>query len=226
MVYTILERSDSTFSSFLHNRGYEFEGRHFKLFTFSQILFEKKRVEKDRIINLGERVEWLISSPKDEFVQHFVDGLFERPKAMLAENTIVPERVETVARPEFTGCDRFTCLSPITISTKVERNDSLHLRYLSIDEVAFAEKIKDNLTRKYRLLYGKPPDDGDFTMEFGRDYIKANKKVSRLIKFKGIDIRGYMLPFVLKGVPELIKIGYECGFGDKNSLGFGMVKMA
>ena len=27
------------------------------------------------------------------------------------------------------------------------------------------------------------------------------------------------------GNPELIQIGYECGFGDKNSAGFGMVEV-
>jgi len=33
-----------------------------------------------------------------------------------------------------------------------------------------------------------------------------------------------MCPFVVKGNKELIKFGYECGFGELNSAGFGMVK--
>jgi len=26
---------------------------------------------------------------------------------------------------------------------------------------------------------------------------------------------------MLKGNPKLIKVGYDCGFGEKNSMGFG-----
>jgi CRISPR-associated endoribonuclease Cas6 len=30
---------------------------------------------------------------------------------------------------------------------------------------------------------------------------------------------------VVRGSAELIEIGYEAGFGEKNSMGFGMVEM-
>jgi CRISPR-associated endoribonuclease Cas6 len=34
-----------------------------------------------------------------------------------------------------------------------------------------------------------------------------------------------MAPFTLKGDTELMKIGYEAGYGEKNSMGFGMAKV-
>ena len=46
--------------------------------------------------------------------------------------------------------------------------------------------------------------------------------MTRLVDYKGIKIRGVVSPFHVIGAPELIHIGYECGFGDKNSMGFGM----
>ncbi len=33
-----------------------------------------------------------------------------------------------------------------------------------------------------------------------------------------------MSPFEVAGSPELIEIGYAAGFGEKGSMGFGMVK--
>jgi CRISPR/Cas system endoribonuclease Cas6 (RAMP superfamily) len=34
-----------------------------------------------------------------------------------------------------------------------------------------------------------------------------------------------MAPFVVRGSVELIALGYEAGFGEKNSMGFGMVEV-
>lgn len=225
LIYRIIYRSSHKFSSFLHNHGFEFKGKHFKLFSFSQLLFEKKIRENENLISLGSNIDWLVCSIKDEFVQHFIDGLFKKPEIILGKEILIPQKVETIALPQFNGSNRFTCLSPITMSTKVERDGKLHMHYLNIEEPAFKEKIKENLITKYCLIYGKEPGNPDFEMEFDRDYLKRGKNISRLIDFKGIKIRGYTVPFTLKGDQELIKVGYKCGFGDKNSLGFGMVKV-
>ena len=38
-------------------------------------------------------------------------------------------------------------------------------------------------------------------------------------------VKGTLAPFRLQAPKELIEVGYECGFGEKNSQGFGMVKV-
>lgn len=224
LIYSLLRKSSFEFSSFLHQRGFELDGKHFKLFTFSQLLFKKKRVERDKIVNLGEHIEWFVSSPADEFIQHFVNGLFAGQEIKLSDEKLTPERVETMPLPEFGRNNAFSCLSPITMSTRLERNNKLTMYYFKLNENGFKEKIKQNLIRKYKLLYKRNPQGADLEMEFDEDYIRRGQGISRLINFKGINIRGYTAPFTASGNPELIKVGYECGFGDKNSLGFGMVK--
>jgi CRISPR-associated endoribonuclease Cas6 len=32
-------------------------------------------------------------------------------------------------------------------------------------------------------------------------------------------------PFTITADPQLIQLGYECGFGENNSAGFGMVEV-
>ncbi|MDK2954420.1 MAG: CRISPR-associated endoribonuclease Cas6, partial [Kosmotoga sp.] len=41
----------------------------------------------------------------------------------------------------------------------------------------------------------------------------------------GIFQRAWHLVFKAYGDEELIRVGYQAGFGEKNSLGFGMVKV-
>ena len=48
---------------------------------------------------------------------------------------------------------------------------------------------------------------------------------SKLIDYKGIKIRGWFMHFTIQGNSELIRIGYEAGFGENNSAGFGMVEV-
>ncbi|RLF81520.1 CRISPR-associated endoribonuclease Cas6, partial [Thermococci archaeon] len=63
----------------------------------------------------------------------------------------------------------------------------------------------------------KPPD------EFEVKVLKAKPK--RFEVKPGIFQRAWHLVFKAYGDGELIKVGYQAGFGEKNSLGFGMVKV-
>ena len=59
---------------------------------------------------------------------------------------------------------------------------------------------------------------------FDDGYIRRKQgRVIHLVDFKDIKIRGIVCPFRVSGSRALIQVGYECGFGDKNSAGFGMV---
>jgi CRISPR-associated endoribonuclease Cas6 len=42
---------------------------------------------------------------------------------------------------------------------------------------------------------------------------------------QGTKVKGFELQFWAEGNPELLKIGYEAGFGERNAQGFGMVKV-
>jgi len=95
------------------------------------------------------------------------------------------------------------------------------------DEPEFSELVRQNLIRKYEAIHARKPQDDSFTMEFDAEYIrKRGGRITRLIRYKEIDIRGILCPFHASGNPELMFVGYECGFGDKNSAGFGMVEVA
>jgi CRISPR-associated endoribonuclease Cas6 len=74
-------------------------------------------------------------------------------------------------------------------------------------------------------LHGKDSGDTDFKIIIDEDYVKRkNGKITKNINFKGTNIIGFMAPFEVTGSPELIEVGYEAGFGEKGSMGFGMVK--
>ena len=94
------------------------------------------------------------------------------------------------------------------------------------DDPALSELIRQNLIRKHEAILGRAPHDDTLSFAFDKAYIDRRQgRVTRLVDYKGIKIRGVLCPFRVTGNPALIQIGYECGFGDKNSAGFGMAEV-
>jgi CRISPR-associated endoribonuclease Cas6 len=257
LIYKIIHNSSEDYSCFLHDEGYRLEKskKGFKLFTYSMLKGEKFRIDAEKIIFLNSNIQWQISSPVDNFIQHLVTGVFAEGQeieigsinnrsscstglngssALNGFNRFLIERVETLPRPAFKETMRFTCLSPITVSKVVGLNDlsglnssnGLTCHYLRPWEDGFTEAIKNNMIKKYKLVHGKDIEDSEFKIKIDTDYMnKKSGKITKNINFKKTNIIGFMAPFEVTGSPELIEIGYEAGFGEKGSMGFGMVKV-
>jgi CRISPR-associated endoribonuclease Cas6 len=67
------------------------------------------------------------------------------------------------------------------------------------------------------------------SFSFDQDYVSRRGgfgRVSRLEEYKGTKIKSWQAPFMMAGDPVLLQVGWECGFGEANSKGFGMVQAA
>lgn len=248
LIYKFLKNSSKDYSRFLHDTGYRISEskKGFKLFTYSMFLGANAIVKGDTITFGNGVVSWYLSSPVDEFLQHLITGAFAQGQEikigissnglksisdLTGSNRFLIERVETLPKPQFKKTMRFTCLSPITVSKVTglngvnDLNGPLKCHYLRPWEEGFSDAIKNNLIKKYKLVHGMDVKSHRFKLTIDTEYM--NKKTGRIIKninFKGTNIIGFMAPFIVTGNPELIEIGYETGFGEKGSMGFGMVK--
>jgi CRISPR-associated endoribonuclease Cas6 len=84
-----------------------------------------------------------------------------------------------------------------------------------------------NLIEKHRALTGCDPDEDWLEFEFDQEYICRRggvDRISKLVQFKETKIKSYQAPFRVSGSLELIQLGWESGFGNANSQGFGMVE--
>lgn len=225
VIYQFLKESDPEYAQFLHQDGYELENRHFKLFTFSQLMAKRREIRGDQI-HFRSPLTWYVSSSQEPFLQNFAAALMQTGILQIERQKPRVENVEVLRQPHFERQMTFRCLSPITMSTVRERADKLVTHYCLPDDPQFSELVRQNLIRKYETVHQQPPKEKSFAMTFDQGYIDKRKgRVTRLVDFKGTKIRGVVSPFHVIGAPELIRIGYECGFGDKNSMGFGMVEV-
>ena len=225
VIYRFLAKSDPKYASFLHNQGYGAEPRRFKLFTFSQLMAERRRINGTQI-HFDSTLTWFVSSPVEDFLSHFANTLLSEGRLTLGKHRVQVQDVAIPRTPRFQSEMRFRCLSPVVMSTVRERDGKRSMHYCLPDDPAISDLIRQNLIRKHEVIHGRPPHDKTLTLQFDENYIARRQgRVTRLIDFKGIKIKGIMCPFRVSGSRELIQTGYECGFGDKNSAGFGMVEV-
>ena len=228
-IYKVLAKASPAYADFLHQRGYPApSGKLLKLFTFSRLWIPNVRRQGTKL-TAGRRSSWIlqVASPMlDEFVQNFVLGLFESTEIVVAGGRFFIEQVETLPMPEFKETTHFKCLSPIVVSTMRERGGKLMPYYYRPHDPALSEAIRQNLLQKHEAIHQCPPDDERLSFTIPEGY----KPKSRLITLKEgtpeeTQIKAFETYFDLTGSVELMRVAWECGVGEKNSQGFGMVEV-
>lgn len=225
VIYRFLEESNPEYADFLHDEGYLAAEKRFKLFTFSQLMAERRRVTGEQI-HFRSTLTWFVSSPMEQFLSHFADTLLTEGRLLLGGHQLKIIDVTIPRVPRFRSEMSFRCLSPIVMSAVREHEGKRRTHYCLPEDPQLSELICQNLIRKHEAIHGRIPQDDALSFRFDDNYIRRKQgRVTRLVDFKGIKIRGVLCPFRVSGSVELIQVGYECGFGDKNSAGFGMVEV-
>lgn len=226
VVYGFLDSASHDYARFLHDEGYRSGKKRFKLFTFSQLLIPQREIVPGGLRGLSSEISWQISSPISEFVEHLAQGLLSLGRMRLGENEFGIERVEVLPAPRFSSEMRFRLLSPLVVAVGSEREGKFGAQYLRADDPQLSEALRKNLLKKFVLVHGREPASREFSMEFDRDYLRRKAEgIYRLVDYKGTKIKAIMAPFAVRGSPELIAMGYDAGFGEKNSMGFGMAEV-
>ncbi|MCG3143131.1 MAG: hypothetical protein HONDAALG_00452 [Gammaproteobacteria bacterium] len=236
LIYRTVELASPGQSAFLHEHGYTDEQtrKKYKFFVFSRPYVPGAYIRAGRLWFAPGRIEWQISSPIDSFIQAFIIGLQAQERIAIGDSqgiaNFVPERIEEVPLPRLTSPMRFTALSPITVAVdELGTDGQYHKHYVRADDSRFGLVVASNLLNKYRVLTGNKTNDLHLRFDFDRDYIKLRggvERVSKLIQYKGVLVKSYMAPFIVEGSEDLIRLGWECGFGASNSQGFGMAQEA
>jgi len=238
-LYQILAQSSAEYATFLHDRGYiGADGKVRKLFTFSKLFFQHRVQRRDNFLRIEPRNRaWLIvASPMlEDFMQHFVVGLFTRQRIPIYLHgrgaNFQVMTVERLPEPEFRDTMRFVALSPLTLSTVRERNGRRYKYYYRALDEGLPEAVRKNLIEKYRTIYQRMPEDAE--LDFSVDQSYFARTGDRRFGSKNIAIRegyadetrviGFKAPFTLTGSKELIRLAYDGGIGEKTALGFGCV---
>ncbi len=225
LVYECLRLADSLYGSKIHSSP----GR--RLFCFSWLQGDSIRRSAQGLMVTGP-VHFFIHSADQLFMDIFTAGLERKslttPLVEIDGHAFVLNEPIFMPGPVITDSNnRFNCLSPIFLTDRqVESSDApaspktlSHMRYAENPE-RFSQGMRENLIRKFRQVYGQDPADSRLDFRFlPKDM--SSRKNTKLVEYCGNFFFSHMAPFEVSGSPELIRVGYECGFGEKTGMGFG-----
>lgn len=236
-IYRLLKFGSREFSEFLHSTGYKKVGKTYKLFSFALRFLPEKINNGVAKLKNNEATIYFTTPLADSFISNLLIGALTHEEFVIYSEECTSmfkiEQFEIVPDPEFFTKMRFVCLSPLVLATKKEINGKLTQHHIEhFEDLENTNRIfNNNLKNKYELIHNAPYTGPGLSFSWDNDYIdqklKQNQKLKRrvVVKKPGINpvsIIANNIPFILEGDISLVKTGYEAGFGEKNSLGFGM----
>ena len=225
-IYRTLAKSDLEFATWLHENGYQQDGKRFKLFTFSNLIVPQYGIDKERerLVVKHDFVTLFISFLPEKSTQKFIQGVFKdrtfQVTDYLSGVQFMVREIKVMRPLEYQPEMTFRTLSPVCISL---RNDHDQMDYLSPNDPRYELGILTGLLARYNAIYGEPYS--------GEPYCHLqllSEPKSTLIRIKAgtpneTRVRGYRYQFKIALPEELMQIAYESGLGEKGSMGFGMI---
>jgi len=227
-IYKIFFDGSKEVATWLHEVGYKDEkGRKLKLFNFSDLMFSHYQVENNLLKCFG-MTSFIFSAPiETNLVKYFIDGIMKKPtfKIYLQSQTLI-FRITTIELQEELKIEKqsdYSLMTPATVSIQNNAGNKKRIIYLKPIDDDYAFRLSKNLKKKFKILHNYEYEE-EINISIKPESIK-----SKLITIKEglpqeIKVKAYLFDFVLKSLPEIHRIAYYCGIGEKNSLGFGMIR--
>jgi CRISPR-associated endoribonuclease Cas6 len=228
-IHKQLHFQNPEFNNWLANNKYLESNGEYKLYTFSDVEFGPAKAHNDRITIDTNRGSLFLSFYALEEIKSFIIPIFENREFKIGDSrgktAIKTENITEVDKPNFSKPDRiiFSCLSPMLISEKGNLSET----FLSPDQKDFDKVFFKSLMFKYaNMVKYMNENSGGLANLNDLKFKLIGKPKTKIVKIK-VDtphqraVKGYMFDFEVKAPVELLKIGYNSGFGELNNLGFG-----
>ncbi len=197
------------------------DSNDFKFFTFSRLEVPRRKVVRGGLKILSNDAYLWFSSVNDGLAKLIAKNLIKEPLVDIAgvNFRVVEIRLFPGIRinPDSNSICHFTTLSPILLRTITDDGDRRRTWNVTPDDPDFAERLVKNLERKYTDYYGTQPQGSVRVVDISR----TKRKRIEIDKIYHI---AYLMDVSLEGHPELLEFAYDCGLGEKNSMGFGMIR--
>ncbi|MFP4184849.1 MAG: CRISPR-associated endoribonuclease Cas6 [Thermoplasmata archaeon] len=211
MLLDRLDTADGDLADFLHSHtGYKF-------YTFSNLRLEDRRDSNDGL--QFDNAHFFLTSPDKEFIEGFASGLLQEPEFELGHSEFMVKSVEILDGKDVPEKCTMKTLSPIYVKTRRKVDGELKDWDLYPTDGKFYERLHQNLVDRYEDYYGEKPSKDFF------DITNIHHHKERRYTVKGDYRRCNEMKFDIQASKELMKLGYEAGFGEKNAMGFGCVEV-
>ena len=217
-------------------KGKSSDWLNYPYYNFSGLKGQTK-VSRKGLHFYSSRVTLVFSSPNKDFIDYFLQNLFDQESIEIGSLHLEPECVELEETIEFADATKFICISPLVLLSS-SFNDSTAKRFIQPSTDSFSDML-------YESTMERMQDSGSYSEEQMKSFYKFEvqpdknyiarltndgKKFARIYPVYDQDVkyevRGYTFPFTLYAAPEVQSFVFNCGLGRFTHKGFGMLDVA
>lgn len=197
-----------------HDKGFG-DNRIYKMFVFSELIGNYKLDRKGLIFTKDS--SFYISSVSAKFLNDLFIHFSEDPFIKLGNLKLKITNLEPIDEMMWNESHEYflSTISPITCYKTDEKHFTTFFHPKSQD---FEESLKNNLKRKYSILYNDKNIDNEYFEILEIDKIKSIK-----VKYKCRVFQAYNCVMKVKVSDKYLKLLMHTGLGAKNAAGFGMM---
>lgn len=209
----------------LHDYGFRYENRQFRLFCFSSIREYGRFLKMEKKFHFPSSIHFYISSPVDWIVEQIAKNLISSNSVRIGSQSAIVSSIGVIKKiPIREEKIVVKTLSPIeNHSTLMTADGKKKTYYYSPFEDEFSLLTESNLQKKWEAYF-----QSACPYRFSIRPLFNNNRNERILYF-GNDknktiIKGWVGRFELSGDPQLLTFSIDTGLGSRNSQGFGMVE--
>lgn len=219
-VYSLFPQQEA---SFIHDKGYHFHDRIFKLFSFSNIQCRETSYNKrTKNITFYDKITISISSILPNLILNTANRLLLSESFQFNRTNLHVEKVDFNQNIVDKSSIIVKALSPIAVySTYEKRNGSKITHYFSPWDKVFEHLVEENFARKYQAFTGNLLDEKKELISIRPVQVTEKNKI--ITNYKSTWVTGWTGIYELKGKEEYLSFILDTGLGSKNSSGFGLV---
>ncbi len=218
-IYQLL---DPVYAAFLHEKGYTYEKRHFRLFSFSRLLGQYSLEPKVGTITFVGPMELVVLTPLKPVSEGIVNSLIMGKEFRIGARVLTGTAVKIDYPTVSSDTVAVRTLSPIVSYSTLMRADGRKFTYyFDPTESEFGRLVADNL---YKKLKAWTPDIAVSREDFRFSIRPLKPAQKRVVIYKGTVIKGYSGYYLLEGEPEYLEFALNVGLGAKGAQGFGAIE--
>ena len=198
-------------STFLHDTGYRFEKRSYRMFTFSWLQGKYEIVNKQIIFR--NQVFFEVRSPENLLILKMMKNFHDNGVCFGEKHY---RNVEVLVSDEMVEENniRIKMLTPICVYSTAEDGNTY---FFKPEDEGFSEKLDYSFRRKYAAYTGIVPEEG-----ISIRVINILPKDKIVTRYQGTMLSGYKGEYQIAGKRKYLDFLYQTGLGSKNTQGFGM----
>ncbi len=198
-------------SDFWHDNGFG-DTETFKFFAFSPLL--GNYIIEDKKIVFTDTISIEIRSPFFDFCDDLQRSFELKPSIKLFDTDLPISGAFLTNQHinEESAC--FRTVSPIVLYTRDEY-DKMH--FISPASSQFVDRLHENFYKKYKTAFDTQPPELEIRVT------EIGKKI--VTKYKEVWLTGYNCDLDITAPSEALEFIYDCGLGERNSQGFGLMRL-